>query len=147
MVILFLLIFTLVKGITEFATSGSKEVQTQIQKAQELVNESRTLTSNQEAFEKKINEAQEILLELRGENLQTKEVEKLETDIDILKKETYDIQTVDLTQATSLIDTEGVLSPIGVVERDKKLTIIGKRKLILDVVRDTGLPEVIEYPQ
>lgn len=128
-------------------TGVPQKVQTQIQQAQALVNESRALTSNQEAFEKKINEAQEILLELRGENLQTKEVQKLETDIDVLKKETYDIQTVDLTQTPSLIETTGILEPIGVVEREKKLTIIGKRKLILDVVRDTGLPEVIEYPQ
>ncbi|PID83968.1 hypothetical protein CSB09_03570 [Candidatus Gracilibacteria bacterium] len=147
MVILFLLIFMLVKGISEIFTGVPQKIQTQIQQAQTLVNESRTLTNNQEAFEKKINEAQEILLELRRENMQTKEVQKLETTIDILKKETYDIQTIDLTQANSLVETENVLEPIGVVEKDKKLTIIGKRKLILDVVRDSGLPEVIEYPQ
>ncbi|MBS9784131.1 hypothetical protein KGV55_02155 [Candidatus Gracilibacteria bacterium] len=147
MVILFLLVYMLLIGIGNYITGVPAQVQTQIQQAKNLVEESSGLTNNQESFEEKINQAEDLIFELKKQNIKTKEIQNLETRIDILKKETYDIQTVDLTQASSLFSIEGIIDPIGVIEKDNKLTLIGKRKLIPDVVRDSNFPEAIEYPQ
>jgi hypothetical protein len=48
-------------------------------------------------------------------------------NIEAMKKEIYDIQTVDLSGRKSLLPFDpATFSPIGIYEREKKLSLIGK---------------------
>ena len=53
------------------------------------------------------------------------DTQNLLSHITVMKKEVYDIQTIDLTNMISLIPFNPVdISPLGVIEKDKKLILI-----------------------
>jgi hypothetical protein len=64
-----------------------------------------------------------------------------------MKKEIYDIQTIDLSKKTSLVPFDSsFVNPIGIYEREKKLFIIGKDRVITDyAISDTNL-KIKSYP-
>lgn len=93
--------------------------------AKDLIDQSQELTSNPEAFSKNIEQATAILNNLKKENVQIKDTQDLLARIDAMKKEMYDIQTVDLTKKKSLVAFNPKdISPLGVFEFQKKLNII-----------------------
>jgi hypothetical protein len=65
-----------------------------------------------------------------------------------MKKELYDIQTVNLSSRISIVPFKPEeMSPIGVYEKDKKLNIIGKQGIIQNyAIGDTGL-QIQQYPE
>jgi hypothetical protein len=59
--------------------------------------------SNPVAFDASMKEAEKILRDLDEEKLFTANVQDYRNKIEALKKEIYDIQTVDLSKKTSLV--------------------------------------------
>lgn len=44
-----------------------------------------------------------------------------------MKKEVYDIQSIDMTQMNSIVPfNPAEFSPVGVIEKDKKLVLLGE---------------------
>ncbi len=55
------------------------------------------------------------------------DTQKLFDRIASMKKEVYDIQSVDMTQLTSVIPfNPAEFSPVGMIEKDKKLILLGE---------------------
>ncbi len=95
-------------------------------RAQTLITESQKLTNNKTAFNKNIQEAEDILFKLRDDKLRLSDTQELLAKIDVMKKEVNDIQTIDIRDASSLIKFNPTdISPIGVFEYNKKLNLIG----------------------
>lgn len=85
---------------------------------------------------------------MKSEQKYLSDVQELQNRIDVLKKEVYGIEIIDLTQKHSIAPIAGSgLEPIATFEFNNKLTIIGKTGMISDYVRDTPLPKILTYPQ
>ena len=141
LVIFFLLISYLITALFSVTWSQTKDAKNQIIQAKTLIEASQKLISNPVAFDASIQEAEKLLSELDGKKLYPKDTKELRDKIEAMKKEIYDIQTIDLTKRNSIIplDIKGI-SPIGIFEKEKKLFIIGKQSTISDyAVGDTSM--------
>ncbi len=146
-ILFFGLISILVSTLFQASSSGNKDTKNEILQAKDLIDQSQELTSNPEAFSKNIEQATAILNNLKKENVQIKDTQDLLARIDAMKKEMYDIQTVDLTKKKSLVAFNPKdISPLGVFEFQKKLNIIWKNASILDYAPGSNLPPVTPYP-
>ncbi len=86
------------------------------------------LASNPIAFSAKIAEAEKILFDLRKEQAHTVDTQDLLSRISTMKKEVYDIQSIDMSHLTSIIPFNPLeITPVGIIEKDKKLTLIGEK--------------------
>lgn len=125
-ILLFLLAYSLVGSLFSAVSSSSSDSKNDLIRAQTLIIESQKLTNNKTAFNKNIQEAEEILFDLRDNKVHMADTQDLLTQIDVMKKEVNDIQSVDMTKLTSVIKFNPVdISPLGVFEFNKKLTLIG----------------------
>ncbi|MBP9779173.1 hypothetical protein KBD33_00950 [Candidatus Gracilibacteria bacterium] len=146
-VLLFLLAYSLVNSLFSVVNTSSGDSKNELIKAQTLIEESKKLTNNKQAFNANIKEAEEILFKLRDEKMHMYDTQKFLGDIEVMKKEVNDIQTVDLSEAESLIKfNPSDLSPKGVFENDKKLSLIGEKGAILGHTRGENLSKIIPYP-
>jgi len=76
-----------------------------------------------------------------------KDTQDLLQRIEAMKKEMYDIQTIDLSKKSSIIPfNPSDISPIGIFESNKKLNLIGKNSSILGFARGNSIPAVTQYP-
>ena len=83
------------------------------------------MTSNPTAFDASIKDAEKILTDLDNKQLYTKDVQELRNKIEAMKREIYDIQSVDLSNKISLVPLDPEKNPpVGIYEREKKLLII-----------------------
>lgn len=115
-------------------------------RAKTLIEESQKLISNPQGFEKNIKEASEILSTLQTEQIYLKDTQELLMKIEALKKEMYDIQTVDLTKKKSIISLNpSDISPIQLYEYNKKYTLYGKRSAYIEVVPGNPSPSIKKY--
>ena len=97
-----------------------------------MIIQSQKLTNNKQAFNTNIKEAEEILFKLRNEKVHMADTQELLSRIEVMKKEVNDIQTVDIKGDTSIIKfNPSDISPLGIYELNKKLTLIGKEGAIL----------------
>lgn len=148
--LVFVLVFVLVRSISGVIGGNgfNDEYATKVKQAQSLVQDSRTLTSNPDAFSVNMKQAEELLSELRQAQKYLTDVQTIQGDIDTLKKEVYGIETIDLTQKTNLVpfNTE-TFQPLQAFETNNKFLVIGKNGLITDYVRGTDAPKVLSYPQ
>lgn len=147
-VLLWFLIFFIAKGFSGVFTGGNDEIKEKVIEAQTLIEEAQKLTGNPEAFEASIRQANEILFSLRKEEQYLKDTQELENRIEALKKEVYDIETVDLSRYSPLVNlTEVNIDPVMVLEINNQFTIVGKRSIISGYARDNTIPDPIPYPQ
>lgn len=97
------LIYVLVSALFHVSNNPSVDTKNQIIQAKTLIEESQKLTSNSEAFNNNIKQAEDILFKIRDKQEYMKDTQQLLQRIEAMKKEMYDIQTVDLTKHTSII--------------------------------------------
>lgn len=145
--ILFSLIYSLVSGISTMIHTSSSDSKNQLLQAQTLIEQSQKLTSNPSAFNTNIKKAEEILFTLRDNKEHMTDTQELLWQIEAMKKEVNDVQTVDMSKYSSIIKFNPTdISPIGVLEKNKKLYLIGINGAIMDYTRDAPLPKVSSYP-
>ena len=147
LVLLFFLVYSLVNSLFSVVSNSTWDMKNELLRAQTLITESQKLTNNKTAFNKNIQEAEDILFKLRDDKLRLSDTQELLAKIDVMKKEVNDIQTIDIRDASSLIKFNPTdISPIGVFEYNKKLNLIGTAGWILGYARGENLPKVTPYP-
>ena len=146
-IILVFLLYIIFRGLSGVVTSGSDELRDKVLQAKTLIDTSQTLTSNPEAFEQNIKQAEEILFSLRNEQAYLSDTQDLLNRIDALKREVYDIQTVKLADRTPIVATTGSMIPLNVGQANNKLTIVGKSNIVKDYVPGSVLDTPVSYPQ
>lgn len=146
-ILFFALTSYLVSALFSITDGTTKDAKNQILEAKTLIESSQKLTTNPVLFDQTIDKAEWILSTLETKQLYMKDIADLRNKIEAMKKEIYDIQTVDLSEKTSIVPfNPDELSPIWIYEKDKKLNIIGKQSAIQDyAVGDTGL-QMKQYP-
>ncbi len=146
-VILFTLAYSLISSILLVLNNTTTDDKNLLIKAKTLIDDSQKLTNNTTAFNAKIIEAEKILFDLRKEQIHIIDTQKLLWRITAMKKEVYDIQEVDMTHLTSIIPfNPSEMSPLGVFEKDKKLTLIGEKWAILEYISSDKTIRMIPYP-
>ncbi len=116
------------RGISGAITSITDESPDKILQAKTLIEESQKLSGNPEAFDRTIQEAENILVSLRNEKKHLADTQELQNRIDILKKEIYDIQTIALSDRTPILSFSGESNFIPLIAREinNKISIVGK---------------------
>lgn len=147
LIIFFGLISYLISALFSITSSQTKDDKNKIIEATTLIESSQKLSSNRAAFDTTIKNAETILTELDNKQLYTKDVQELRNKIEAMKKEIYDIQSVDLTSKASLVplDPEKNL-PIWIYEREKKLLIIWTQWAITDFAIGDTTTKIKAYP-
>lgn len=146
-ILFFLLISYLVTALFQATTTSGKDAKNELLRAKSLIEESQKISGNQEAFDISINQAIEILSELQEKELYIKETTELSLRIEAMKKEIYDIQTIDLSKKKSIIAFNPTdISPLGIYEYGKKLFLIGKASVINNYAPGEPLPKATTYP-
>jgi hypothetical protein len=146
-ILLFFLAYSLMSAISGIIHTTSSDSKSQLLQAQSLIEQSQKLTSNPISFNKNIKEAEKILFALRDKKEHIADTQDLLGRIEAMKKEVNDVQTVDMSKYTSLMQfNSSDISPIGVFEKNKKLTLIGRNGVIMDYAREWPLPKVSPYP-
>jgi hypothetical protein len=147
LIILFLLLYALTRSIFGAISNNTNDTKNELIKAQNLIIQSQKLTNNKQAFNTNIKEAEEILFKLRSEKVHMADTQELLSRIEVMKKEVNDIQTVDIKGDTSIIKfNPSDISPLGIYELNKKLTLIGKEGAILWYTRGEELGKITPYP-
>ncbi len=146
-IIFFWLISYLISALFSITSSQTKDAKNQIIEANTLIESSQKLASNPSAFDASIKNAEKILTDLDSKQLYTKDVQDLRDKIEAMKKEIYDIQSVDLTRKKSLVPIDAEKNPpIGIYEREKKLLIIGAQWAITDFAIGDTTTKLKPYP-
>lgn len=96
------LLSILVSSLFQVTSSGKNDTTSQLLEAKNLIEESQKLTSNPAAFSTSITKAEKILYELRDKNVNIKDTQDLLSRVEAMKKEMYDIQTIDLGKKKSI---------------------------------------------
>ena len=146
-ILFFWLIYMLLWALFRSTNTPQIDIKNQILQAQMLIEESQKLTSNSEAFNKNIHAAEDILFKIRDRQEYMKDTQELLQRIEAMKKEMYDIQTVDLKKRTNIIKFNPIdMSPISVFESNNKLNLIGKTSSIFGYIKWSPLPSISPYP-
>lgn len=145
--LLFILVYSFIQTISSAINTSSSDSKNQLLQAQSLIEQSQKLTSNPSAFNGNIKKAEDILFSLREQKEHIADVQELLGQIEAMKKEVNDVQTVDMSKYSSIIKFNPIdISPIGVFEKNKKLFLVGTNGIIMDYNRDWPLPKVSPYP-
>ncbi len=146
-VILFALAYSLISSVLSVIDNTTTDNKNELVKAKILVDDSQKLTNNPTLFNSKIGEAEKILFELRKDQVHMLDTQNLLSRITVMKKEVYDIQTIDLTNMISLIPFNPVdISPLGVIEKDKKLILIWENGAINNYIPGDKTIKIVQYP-
>jgi hypothetical protein len=145
--ILFWLTYSIFWSLFWVISAPKLDVKNQILQAKNLIEQSQKLTNNPTAFNKNIHEAENILLDVKDNKSYTTDIQSLMNRIEAMKKEVNDIQTITLSKYQSIVPFNPLdISPLGVFEYNKKITIIGKEWSILGYARWEALSKVTPYP-
>lgn len=146
-IILFALAYSLISSILSVLDSNTSDTKNLLIQARILIDEWQKLSNNPPAFNLKITEAEKILFDLRKEQAHMLDTQELLGRIASMKKEVYDIQTIDMTQLQSIIPFNPAdINPIWLFEKDKKLTLIGEQWAIIDFVTGDKTIKMTPYP-
>ncbi len=146
-ILFFWLIYILIWAIFTTVSVPQSDIKSQILAAQTLIESSQKLTSNSQAFNANIKEAENILFKIRDKQEYLKDTQELLQRIEAMKKEMYDIQSIDLKKKESIIKFNPIdISPIWLFEYGKKLNLIGKNSSILWYIRWNPLTPISPYP-
>lgn len=141
------LIYVLIWALFTVSNNPQIDIKSQILQAKELIEKGQNLTSNSAAFNQNIKQAEDILFKIRDKQEYMKDTQELLQRIEAMKKEMYDIQTIDLKKHTSIIPFDSTkISPIWVFEFNKKLNLIGKSSAIFGYVQWNSIPSISSYP-
>lgn len=122
------LVYVLLMGLGRaFGGSFADNSYQKITDAKKLIEETRTLAGNRALFDEKVSEAEAILSELRNQEKYLADVQKLQDEIEVRKKEIYDIQSIDLNKKTSVIPNIVNFSPLFTYEFNNQLLVIGRK--------------------
>lgn len=147
-VLLFFMAYTVLRSMgSVLGMWGIDGAKSEITKVQTLIDESRKLTWNQVAFDKNIAEAESIISSLQSQKKYLVDIARLQNDIAALKRESYDIQIVDLSGKQSVVAIKDNFIPLQTFENNNKLIVIGKNGLISDYVKASDKPKITPYPQ
>lgn len=146
-ILFFALTSYLVSALFRISDGSTKDAKNQILEAKTLIESSQKLTTNPLLFDQTIDKAEWILNSLESKQLYIKDIQDLRNKVEAMKKEIYDIQSIDLNDRPSIIPfNPETLTPVWIYEKDKKLNIIGKQWTIQDyAIGDTGL-QIKQYP-
>ncbi len=146
-ILFFTLTSYLISALFRVTDGSTKDAKNQILEAKTLIESSQKLTTNPLLFDQTIDKAEAILSSLETKQLYAKDIQDLRNKMEAMKKEIYDIQSVDLSEKTSIVPfNPDEITPIWIYEKDKKLNIIWKQWAIQDyAVWDTGL-QMKQYP-
>lgn len=137
----------LVSSMMSVINNQAPDSKNQLIQAKVLVDEGEKLLANPQAFNTKISEAEKLLFDLRKDQTHTKQTQELLSRIASMKKEAYGIQSVDMSQYSSIIPFNvAEVNPIGIFEKNNKLNLIGKDGSILNYTRWEKETKVIKYP-
>ncbi len=146
-IIFFGLLSFIISALFNATNTNSYDAKNQVLKAKTIIDETQKLSSNREAFENSIKQAETILTELKQKQLYIKDTTELSARIEAMKKEIYDIQTVDLKTRKSIMAFNATdISPLWVYEYGKKLTLLGKEWAITAYAPGEPLPKITPYP-
>ncbi len=141
------LVSYLIGALFDVTSSQTKDAKNQIIQARTLIESSQKLISNTSAFDSSIQQAESLLRELESQQLYTKDVQDLRNKIEAMKKEIYDIQTVDISGKKTVLPFDPAsFSPLGIYERDKKISLIGKNGVIQDYAIGDASLKIKSYP-
>lgn len=141
------LIYVLIWALFTVSNNPQIDIKSQILQAKELIEKGQNLTSNSAAFNQNIKQAEDILFKIRDKQEYMKDTQELLQRIEAMKKEMYDIQTIDLKKHTNIIPFDSTkISPIWVFEFNKKLNLIGKNSAIFGYVQWNSIPSISSYP-
>ena len=99
-ILFFTLTSYLVSALFRISDGSTKDAKNQIIEAKTLIESSQKLTTNPILFDQTIDKAETILSALETKQLYIKDIQDLRNKIEAMKKEIYDIQTVDLSEKT-----------------------------------------------
>lgn len=103
----------LVSALFRVSDGSTKDAKNQILEAKTLIESSQKLTTNPVLFDQTIDKAESILSGLETKQLYMKDIQDLRNKIEAMKKEIYDIQSVDLGEKTSMVPfNPAEISPI-----------------------------------
>lgn len=102
-ILFFALTSYLISALFRVTDGSTKDAKNQILEAKTLIESSQKLTTNPLLFDQTINKAETILSSLETKQLYAKDIQDLRNKIEAMKKEIYDIQTVDLSEKTSIV--------------------------------------------
>lgn len=146
-VLLFALAYSLISSILTVLSTNTSDTKNLLIQAKILIDDGQKLSGNPTAFNTKITQAEKILFDLRKEQSHMLDTQELLARIASMKKEVYDIQSIDMTQLSSTIPfNPAEFSPVGVIERDKKLILLGEWGAILNYVTGDKIIKVVPYP-
>ncbi len=125
--LLFALAYSLISSILGVLSTNTSDSKNLLIQAKILVDDGQKLSGNPVAFNTKITQAEKILFDLRKEQTHMVDTQELLSRIATMKKEVYDIQSIDMTQLNSIIPfNPAEFNPVGVIEKDKKLILLGE---------------------
>ena len=146
-VLLFALAYSLVSSILWVLSTNTSDTKNLLIQANILIDDGQKLSGNATAFNTKITQAEKILFDLRKEQTHMVDTQKLLDRIASMKKEVYDIQSIDMTQLSSIIPfNPAEFSPVGMIEKDKKLILLGEWGAILNYVTGDKTIKIVPYP-
>ena len=146
-ILFFWLIYILIGTLFGTISLPQSDTKNLILRAQTLIESSQKLTSNSQAFNANIKEAENILFKIRDKQEYIKDTQELLQRIEAMKKEMYDIQSIDLKKKESIIKFNPIdISPIWLFEYGKKLNLIGKNASILWYIQWNPLTPISSYP-
>ena len=146
-ILLFALAYSLISSVLYVLSSTTSDNKNLLIQAKTLIDDGEKLATNPTAFNTKITEAEKILFDLRKEQAHILDTQELLNRISTLKKQVYDIQEIDMTRLTSIVPfNPNDILPIGIFEKDKKLTIVWEKWIILEYVTGDTSIKVVPYP-
>ena len=146
-VLLFALAYSLVSSILWVLSTNTSDSKNLLIQAKILIDDGQKLSGNPTAFNTKITQAEKILFDLRKEQSHMLDTQDLLNRIASMKKEVYDIQSIDMSRMDSIIPfNPAEISPLWVIEKDNKLTLIGEWGAIINYVAGDKTLKVIPYP-
>jgi hypothetical protein len=126
-VLLFALVYSLISSVLGVLSTNTSDTKNLLIQAKILIDDGQKLSGNPTAFNTKIIQAEKILFDLRKEQTHMVDTQELLGRIASMKKEVYDIQSIDMTQLSSIVPFNPIeFNPVGVIEQDKKLILLGE---------------------
>lgn len=146
-VLLFILSYSLISSILGVFENNKSDSKNLLIQAKIYIEEWKKISINPAAFNAKITQAEKILFDLRKEQIYTKDIQELLEQIASIKKEVYDIQTIDMSRFATIIPFDpSSIVPIWIYEKDKKLTLIWEESAIIDYTPGEKKLKQIKYP-
>lgn len=136
-IILSIMLFSLIGWILWDSTSTKNitEYKNKLNEAREYVRIANTNIANNDLFNLNINKAEEIISEIRNQEFFLKDIEKMYSDISIIKKqfnwvETFEANSNNIIYSTKTIDWDIVK----ILENDKKNYIVTNNSIIWPLI-------------